>query len=835
MNINQLKYYFLPLIFLINFQLFAQTTIVTGKIVDANTNEPLPFVNISYKNSKIGTVSDINGNYKLETYYATDSLVVSFIGYKRQAKRVKKDVSQVLNFSLQPSSFELAEIEIKANKKQENPAHVILRNVIANKNTNNREKLGAYEYEAYNKIEFDINNIDESYKKKLVFKPFQYVFDFIDTSDKKPFIPIFITEVISNFYFQKSPKYQKEVIKAAQVSGTKNQSVQQFLGDMYQNVNVYDNNILVFGKSFVSPISDFGLLNYRYYLVDSAFMGNKWCYKLKFIPRRQNELTFDGEMWISDTTFAIKQIQATVSGNANINFISDFAVYQEYNEVEKEVWMLTRDELVVDFEVSNKSLGFYGRKTSTYKDFVINKPRESKFFTGIENINIEEGAGERSDDFWKESRHVALTEKEEKIYGMIDSLQYVPAFQSYINWIQMFVSGYKVWRGFEFGPYFTAYSFNAVEGHRFRLGGRTSNDFSRKIEFSGHLAYGLSDQRLKYGFGFRTKVSQKPRQILSAYYFNDVEQLGQGESAWRQDNIVSSVFRRSPFNKLNGYEQFLITFEHEWMQGLSNKISFQQKTIWPLNRKVLTFDKILPDGTRYSLENIQTTEVKFFTRFAFKEKYLSGEFDRVSLGTKYPAISALYTYGIPNFLNSDYEYHRLKIGISDRLRLGYLGHTDILLEGGKVWGKLPFPLLELHNGNETYSYDMSAFNLMNFYEFVSDEYVSLAVTHHFNGLFLNRIPLMNKLKWREVISAKGVIGNLNPQTYDVMDFPIMLSPLYKPYYEAGVGIENIFKFLRFDMLWRLAYIDKDYVLNYERHGISKIAKFGIRGAIQFEF
>ncbi len=581
------KYHILSLLFIaliVGQKIYGQKTKVSGKVFDVETNEPLPFVNICFKGSKIGTTSDINGLYTLETYYPADSLAASFVGYKPKAYHVKKDKAQLVNFGLKAGQVNLQEVVIKYDRKRDiNPAHAILKKTIKNKEANNRVKLDSYEYEVYNKVEFDVNNIDEAYKSKRVFKPFQFIFENIDTTDEKPYLPMFITEAIADFYYVKTPRAEREVIKASKVSGIKNESVQHFLGDMYQNVNVYDNYITVFGKSFVSPVADFGLLTYRYYLIDSAFIDNKWCYKIDFSPKRKYELTFDGVMWISDTTYAIKQIEAKVSGDANINFINDFSVYQEYNEVEKEIWMMTRDELVVDFIVSKNAIGFYGRKTSTYKDFVINIPKREEFFSG-ENIIVLDSANKKTDDFWNEARHVKLSDQEQQIYAMIDTLKEVPAFKSYVDVIQLLVTGYKIWGPIELGPYFSTYSFNQIEGHRFRIGARTSNAFSTRLMLEAYFAYGTLDQNFKYGGGFQYFLSKKPRQSIQGSYKYDVEQLGLSENAWRQDNIISSVFRRTPFDKLSGFEQYDISYEREWFQGFSNKVGFMQKLFAHLER-----------------------------------------------------------------------------------------------------------------------------------------------------------------------------------------------------------------------------------------------------------
>ena len=331
-----------------------------GVVTDGLTGETLPFVNLLFKNSKVGTSTDIDGKFRIETYYPTDSLQASFIGYKTLAKRVRKDEQQVINFKLASGSVAVDEVVVTY---QGNPAHEILDRVYNYKEVNNREKYDAYQYEVYNKVEFDLNNITEDFKNRKMFNKFQFIFDFVDsTSADKEYLPMFMTESVSDFYYRREPKSEKEYIKASQVSGTSNESITQFLGDMYQNVNIYENYISVFGKSFVSPIANFGKTFYRYYLVDSLVIDGSYCYQIDFTPRQNQEPVFSGTMWINDTTYAIKQIEAKINQDANINFINGFSVKQKYKRVEGKYWMLEKDELTVDFELGEKVMGLYGRK-----------------------------------------------------------------------------------------------------------------------------------------------------------------------------------------------------------------------------------------------------------------------------------------------------------------------------------------------------------------------------------------------------------------------------------------------------------------------------------------
>ena len=823
MSISKLQLFLIfSCIFLSSTALYSQKTIVSGVVTDGVTGETLPFVNLLFKNSKVGTSTDIDGKYRIETYYPTDSLQASFIGYKSLAKKVKRDEQQVINFKLESGSFAVDEVVVTY---QGNPAHEILERVYNNKSANNREKYDAYQYEVYNKVEFDLNNITEEFKNRKMFNKFQFIFDFVDsTSADKEYLPMFMTESVSDFYYRREPKSEKEYIKASQVSGTSNESITQFLGDMYQNVNIYENYISVFGKSFVSPIANFGKTFYRYYLVDSLVIDGNYCYQIDFTPRQNQEPVFAGTMWINDTTYAIKQVEARINQDANINFINGFSVMQKYKRVDGKYWMLEKDELVVDFELGEKVMGLYGRKNTSYRDFEINKLAEEKYYEGIDNVTVVQGANLKGKDFWEIARHDSLTANQLGIYKMVDSVKNVPAFKTMLDVVQLVFTGYHLIGNVELGPYFKTYSYNAVEGHRFRFGGRTSNDFSTKLQLNGYLAYGLLDKRFKYGAGVLYKLKNNPRQWISFDYKRDLEQLGQSQNAFSEDNILSSFLRRNPNNKLTDVESYSTSYKREWITGFTNSFMFKHRIMRPVGS--LEYRRFIPNPEIGIVDDeaIKTSEFGLYTRFAYKEKYVDGEFERISLGTKYPILELQLGFGVKDFLDSDYNYQKFEIAVSDKIRAGIFGYTDFRLTAGKYFGTLPFTLLEIHNGNETYFFDKRAFNLMNFFEFVSDEYATLMIDHHFDGFFLNKFPIMQKLKWREVISLRTVAGNLSDRHRTELIFPETSYELDVPYVEVAIGIENIFKFIRIDGLKRLNYLDH-----------ANVSEYGIRGTLDIKF
>ena len=828
---NKFKYNFFnvalfSILLLSSLSVVSQTTKVTGKIVDAISREPLPFVNIIFKGTTVGGTSDFEGNFSISTTLRVDSISISYVGYNKLTLAIKRDVEQTLNIGL-TQGIDLMTVEVRPG---ENPAHRILRKIIANKDKNDREKLDAYEYEVYNKVEFDLNNLSDDFKNKKLLQPFSFIFDNIDSTNakEKPYLPVFMTEALSDFYYRRSPQARNEVIKASKVAGVENSSVSQFMGDMYQNVNIYENTILVFGKNFVSPISDNALLYYKFYLIDSMVIDGHKCYQLQFKPRRKQELAFVGNLWAADTAFAIKQIEMSIADDANINFINSTAVVQTYTKVDS-AWMMQKERLVIDFnpfpiEQKKKSMmGIYGRKTADYTNFKVNQQHEDKFYSMTENLKVNDDAFKKSEEFWETNRHDSLSKNEKQIYKMVDTLQSLPVYKTWIDVITIFVTGYKVKGNFEYGPYYNMFSTNEIEGNRFRFGGRTSNQFSKWYELSGYLAYGTRDEKFKYSLGVRAFVSKKPRMMVGMYYKNDNEILGQSQNGFTTDNILASLFRINPLRNLTNVKQVHTYIERQWFTGFNTKLSFYNRTMTPLANFNYEYQKT-PTTTALK-ENITTSEIRFLARLAYKEKFIDGEFSRVSLGTHYPIVQAQYTLGIKNLFFSDYNYQKLTVNVDDRIRINPIGYFDYVLEYGKVWNPLPYPLLELHGGNETYIFDMYAYNSMNYYEFVSDEYASATISHHFDGFFLNRIPLMRKLKWREVVGAKALIGRVNDQNKSLLIFPEHLYALDRgPYFEATTGIENIFKIFRVDAVWRLSYLDNP-----------KAVPFSIKASLQFSF
>lgn len=798
----------------------AQVTKVVGKVTDKATNESLPYVNILFKNTQVGTITDMDGGFRIETKLPVDTLLVSFIGYEQAVIPIKRNTVQTLAIEMVSSDIALDEIVVKPG---ENPAFAILRNMDANRDKNNPNNVKNYSYEAYNKVQIDLTNVSEQLKKQRALKDLNFAFNYIDTSEQtgKNFLPVFITETISDYYYQDKPSREKEVIKANKMSGIQDESIAQYTGKLYLDANIYDSYLIMFERSFVSPIASFGKMYYDYYLTDSTFIDDMWCYKLEFKPKRKQESLFKGTMWVDSETWGLKSIEVTFPNDINLNYVKNLWASQEFTLVDGKQWFLSKDVVMVDFHITDKTTGLFGRKITTYKNIDLEPGFAKDFFSPTlpqESVVLKE-ALTRDLDYWTLTRHEQLSQNESGIYEMVDSIQKLPIYRTVSDVLTLVVYGYHIRGNFEYGPYFTFYSFNPLEGNRFRFGGRTSNDFSKKIMLEGHVAYGTKDEKFKYGVGALYMFAKEPRAALGIWYKDDMEQLGASFNAFRSDNILGSVLNRNPNDKLLPVRDLRINFEKDLFLGFTTNLDIRYRHIMPSS--TISFDNL---NTGVSFDKLVTTEVTLGTRFAYNEKFVTGEFMRTSLGSEYPILELKLTAGIPNVLGSQWEYYRTQLIIKDDFYIGSLGRFEYITEAGKIFGTLPYPLLKLHEGNETYAFDKYAYNMMNYYEFVSDAYVSAYAEHHFNGLFLNKVPLFRHLKWREVVHVKALTGILSDKNRNVISFPSTLSTFSGPYMEAGIGLENIFKILRVDALYRLTYLEH-----------ANIQTFGIRARLQIIF
>jgi hypothetical protein len=561
-----------PLVSVNSFSQKPAKTIVHGLVTDALTGDPIPFASVIFKGTTVGTLTDNSGKYYLDTSLPATIIAFSFLGYEAESRIITPGTDQTINISLKINSISLDEVIIKPArqnyKNKNNPAVELIQNVIDNKDKNRQQAYDYLEYKKYEKVQFALSNISENFLKHNPFEKFSFVFDNLDTTKRigNTILPVFIKESLSNHYYRKNPEGYKDIILAEKTINLdeylNNKGAAAYLNYLYQNINIYDNEILFLTNKFLSPVAGTAPAFYRYYIIDTIAVDNINCIRLFFEPRNKADFLFNGNLYITlDGSYAIRKIDMGINKDINIDWVQDITITQDFERSEHNGWVLSKDEISIDFGIMKNTLGLYGQRTISYKDYKINEPIPDKIFKGPQ-VTEQIDPSSNTAKFWDTHRSVPLTKSEKQIYTTIDSLKKIPAFRRRMDVAVFLTAGFLKAGNLEIGPTGSFYSYNSVEGSRFRFGGRTNPGFSKKINFDGYLAYGTLDKVLKYNAGITYSLTprtiyQFPVKSLRLSYQKDVIIPGEQLQFYQSDNIFLS-FKRGVNDKmlLNNTLQF---------------------------------------------------------------------------------------------------------------------------------------------------------------------------------------------------------------------------------------------------------------------------------------
>ena len=822
------------ILFLFVFSVVFSQVKISGVVKD-NQNQTIPFANILFVGSTTGTVSDENGKFYLESEKNYTQIEVSFIGFETKIVSIKsRDFD--LTITLEELAAQLKEVFIYSGKvkKKDNPAIAILKKIWAKKRQNGIYLFDQYEYEKYEKLEFDLNNVDSVMKKSKIFKGMEFVFNGVDTSriTGKAFLPIFINESVYKSYgTNKNGKGFREDLIANKNSGFEsNQNVIAFIKDLYVDYNIYDSYIKIFDKSFVSPISKAsGISTYNYVLTDSAFIDNKWCYNILYYPRRKNELTFKGDFWVNDSTFAVKEINMQASRSANINWVKDIYIEQEFDVLNDSIFLLKRDYMLSDFSFKKKekAKGVYGRRSTMYKNYDFNKEKESKFYNKeIDIYNV--GIYNKNDEYWDTSRQEKLNKNEEGIYKLLDTLQTVPKFKRIYNLVSILGSGYIEFNKFDYGDIFSTFGKNDVEGWRLRVGGRTFLGGNEPWRLQGYTAYGFEDQKFKYGLSGKWMVNPKSRLIIGAGNRRDIEQIGVSltttNDVMGRSFASSTLFSSGDNTKLTNINLSNIFLSIEPKKNLELRLGASYRTLESASPDTFNLDYWIDKAANIKKSTSIQSEIDFSIKYTPNRKTIGYGVERNEVTDTYSTLFLNYSRGIKGVFNSDFEYQKVQFFYRQPILVGGFGRMFTTFEVGKTFGEVPLGLLNVVPGNQTYFTIENTYSNLNFYEFITDTYASLHIEHNFNGRFFSRIPLLRKLNLREIVGVKGVWGEISDENLALNASTVNYIAPTKVYYEYSVGVGNIFKVFRLDFSWRGNYKD-----------VPNATNFAIKGAFGFHF
>lgn len=827
-----------------------QKIMVEGVVKDSLTQEPLPYISVYMEGTTTGAMTDDNGHFRIDYTGPSRTLVASSLGYEERSFPVEPGHINKLTILMSPTSYSLSEVVVRPKNakysKKNNPAVEFVEKMIEHRNENNPKNHDYYSYERYEKTTFALNDFTEERKKNWLFKKFDFIFDYVDTSEVsgKPILNISNKELIENVYYRKSPFSEKRLVKAIKSAGVdeilSQEGVQQFLGEVFKDIDIYQNNIPLFLNRFVSPLSRLGTSFYKYYLNDTTVIEGEKCVNLSFVPFNTESFGFTGQMYVTlDSTYFVKRVLLNFPANINLNFVENMSVEQTFDRAPDGTRLLTRDDIVVEFKLTSKSKGLYARRTTVYSDFSFEPPENRTIFDNPAKVIEEEQARERDDTYWAQNRRVPSTGKENIVNLMMERLRQVPVFYYAEKVVSVLVTGYiptaKKNSKFEFGPMNTTISGNSLEGARFRVGGATMAALSRNFFADGYVAYGTKDKKFKYDVNLEYSFDKKkehpnefPIHSLRVYYNYDINQLGQHYLYTSKDNIFLAL-KRAKDDKITYLRQTGMNYMREFYSGFSYDFGFKYSTEYATH--FIPFDRINANGEVLPVKDYSMSTLSLKLRYAPNEKFYQTRNYRIPITLDAPVFTLSHEVGVKNVLGSAYNYNRTDIGIMKRFWFSAFGYTDIILLGGKVWNKVPFPMLIIPNANLSYTIQPESYSLLNAMEFINDQYASWDVTYFMNGTLLNRIPLIKKLKWREVFFTRGFWGDLskknNPENggEGLFLFPEGSYEMGKqPYVEVGAGVENIFKVLRLDYVWRLTYRDHP-----------DISKSGLRVSLHFTF
>lgn len=826
------------LLFILSFKAWSQPVPYTGVVIHGFTKDPVTFASVHWKTAGFGVVTDSLGHFSIKpSLHKNDSLIITFVGYKEvrlpHTHLAQRKADLIISMETAPVS-EGAVVKTKFNKGLR-----WWKALVAHKPENAPSQFQSYYCELYNKLEIDISNLKkEEFDKRKLLKPLAFVWNDVDsTSEAKPFLPVFLTESLSDYYSSPHPDKQREEIKALHTSGIKNESVMEYLGGMSQKINTYNDYITLFGKEFISPTSSFGDKYYNYKGADTQIINGEKYFHLLFTPRHEGENVFSGDCWLHSTTWALQKISLEASATANINFVTRLNISQEFTRLNNQQWVVAKDKFIVALSPFSKDkLSFIGRKTSTYRKVQVNQPYISQKLAlnnKREEVIIPDSAHEQSKLFWNEQRSEPLSLNEQHAYRLIDTLRELPAFKKLSNTVTFIVDGHKKLGKVEIGPWYRWISGNQLERLRLRFDLGTTEAFSKQLRLYGYLAYGYRDAAWKGQAGASYNFPGHSGWNISSSFIHD---LDNGRTRFNDedvttDNLFSQILRRHGIK-----QKFIRTAQARLSvtKTFHNNFSIQ---IAGTRSDFETFTPLPPKHIFSLLENgaLVNAEGSIKLRYAPGEKQIRTHRKVHALKSWMPITELRYSFGRPGVMGSEYTYDKLHLSVSQNFRIPRWGQVSYMAYAGRIWGeKIPFMLLEIHPGNEIYYYSKDAFNLMNRFEYVSDQYAGINLEHNFEKKLLNLLPFMRKTRMRQFWNVKATWGNLSQanRNFNRIEYGTYhLRTLNgNRYMELGTGLDNIYKFFRIDFVWRFAPPVKAPLLPGTQQ-----QRFGIFGSFKLQF
>ena len=815
---------------------------IQGVVTDSLTNDPIPYLSVFYEGKGVGSITDNDGHYKVETRKGWNKLTFSAVGYVTKVVNIIPGVTKNLNVRMRPDDIMLDEVVVKPKRekysRKNNPAVELMKKVIAHKNNNKLSENDYYQYNKYQKITMSLNDVTPEMLEKGMYKKMPFLKDQIELCEEtnKFILPISVDETASQKIYRKHPKSEKTIIKGMSSTGVNElfatgDMLSTVLKDVFTDVNIYDNDIRLLQYPFISPISSSDAISfYKFYIMDTTFVDKDKCFHLTFVPNNSQDFGFTGHLYVlADSSYTVKKCTMNLPKKSGVNFVDNMDIIQEFEQLPNGEWVLKTDDMIVEMTLMKIMQGFQIRRTTRYSNYAFDELPQQLFKRKGAEIK-EADAMMRGDDFWNQYRPVPLTQTESSMDMLVKRLEQMPGFKYVIFVLKAFIENFvetgtkdnpsKV----DIGPVNTMISNNYIDGLRLRMSAQTTANLNPHLFLKGYYAYGFKDHRSKYmgevEYSFNKKEylpREFPKNSITFSYQYDVMSPTDKFLKTDKDNVFVS-FKTSTVDQMSYVRNIALKYENETQFGLKTTVEVKHSTDEPTGGLAY----ITNDDQKTLVPEIQTMEASLAFRYAPGETFVNTKQRRIPVSFDAPVFTLSHTTGFKGVLGGEYNFNLTEVGLYKRFWFSSWGKIDMFVKGGAQWNKVPFPLLIMPAANLSYILQRETFNLINNMEFLNDRYASLDVSWDLNGKIFNRIPLLKKLKWREAIGFKMLYGHLtdknNPMKHpgdsELFLFPtrdgrptsFVMDPK-TPYMECSVGIHNIFKILHIDYVRRLNYLD----------------------------
>lgn len=852
---------------------------LTGRVIDAKSGEPVPFVNVFYDGGKNGTQTDLEGRFSLPLR-RSQKLFVSSVGYETWSQRITKGDSLLVK--LRSTDFGLTEATVKGKRskysRKNNPAVILMEKVIASKRSSNLRNNDFYSVEKYDKLSFAVSEVTPKVLEEGAFKNFPFLKDHVEISKEtgKLILPLSVDETAAQEIYRKDKNEKKTIIKGQRTTGMNElidtgDILNSMLQDVFTEVNIYEDDIRFLQSQFLSPLAGKSAIAfYRYFIEDTTYVAGNKCIQVSFSPNNSRDFGFTGSLYIhADSTYRVAKADISIPIKSTINFVKRINIAQEYSPLPSGEQVLIKNDMFVLLEAVKFLNKMEVKRYTEYSNYSF-EPLSQRLFRFKGDTKIEADARMQTDQFWGEHRTEKLTKTEGTMSLFVKRLLNLPGLKPVIWTTKSLIENFvptsideehpsKI----DIGPVNTIVTTNPVDGIRLRASAQTTAHFSPHLFWRGYVAYGFRDQRWK-GMGEATysfrKKNYRPMEFpvsnLTLNFSYDVMTPSDQWLSTDKDNVFVAL-KWSPIQHMMYNRSFKLFYDREWEDGLQWKTQLRYDQLEPTYKlfyQPVGLSKHSGTGADYrtqpygpadhinladrNVRYLNMTDLSMMLQYQPGVAYINTKQRRILVNKEAPIYRVSHTIGLKGLL-SDYTYNLTEVGVRKRFWLHSWGRMDFDMAAGAQWNQVPFPLLIMPRANLAYVYDDDMYYLVDNMEFLNDRYAQLMFNWNLHGKIFNRIPLINRLKIREHIGFNMLWGRLtdknnpylesNKNRMDLYHFPgvferdgsfrstsRVMNP-EQPYMEIALGVHNIFKILHIDYVRRLTYIDDP-----------KTTKWGIR-------